>query len=341
MSGLSRKERLKIHDISVRLHKNKGFNPYKIVKIINRKYGVNFCVRNIYNWINKRSIPFPPEPSHSLLNDLYSKNRFSMFQIAKRLKISKTSVKRYLRKYKIKIRSPKEGQRLRLQQDGKFGGYIKEKLNDKQTQFLIGTLLGDGTLYFGKRNTNASLKIQHSEKDEDYLKFKLSIINNFVKGKTIREKNFNKKTKRYYSSQVFITVTHPEFTKFYRLFYKKGRKTVTNEIFNNLTPFGLAIWIMDDGYYDKVGKYIELYTMNCTYREHLLFPNWFKRKYEILPKIVYHKQSKKYYLRFNLLDTQKLVNIIKPYIIQSMRRKIGLEIKKEISPFFEVCEVRG
>jgi len=83
---------------------------------------------------------------------------------------------------------------------------------------------------------------------------------------------------------------------------------------------------MDDGYYNKEHKFMDLYTMSFTYKEHLIIQNWFKKKYEFFPKINYHKQSDKYYLRFNFLDTQKLVNIIKPYIIQSMGRKIGLRV---------------
>ncbi len=337
---ISRKTRLKIYDLSLKLHKNKGFNPYKIAKTINKKFGINFCVKNIYNWINKEWIPYSPEPPRDLLYDLYYKKKLSMGQIAKRLKIGKTSVKRYLKRYKIKIRSSKEGQKLRLQQDGKFGGYFKEKLTNKQKQLLIGTLLGDGTLRLGKRNTNAGLKIQHSEKDKDYLKFKHSILKNFVTGKIIREKKINKDTNKSYLSQLFITITHPEFTEFHKLFYKIKKKIVTNKILSKLKPFGLAIWIMDDGYYNKVGKFMDLYTMNFTHKEHLIMQDWFKEKYGIFPKINYHKQADKYYLRFNLSDTQKLVRIIQSYIINSMKRKIGLEIQKAISPFFEVCQVR-
>ena len=268
-----------------------------------------------------------------LLPDLYRREKLSLRQIANELKIGKTTVKRYLQRYKIEIRSSKEGQKLRLKQDGKFGGYIKDKLTKKQNQFLIGTLLGDGTLYLSKRNTNARLKIQHSEKDKEYLKFKYFVLKNFVTGKIMEEKNFNKKIKKHYSSLSFITTTHPEFTEFHKLFYKKGKRVVANEILNKLTPFALAIWIMDDGYYNKVGKFIELYTMSYTYKEHLMLRNWFEKKHGIFPQIVHHKQSNKYYLRFNCLDTQKLVRIIKPYIIPSMERKIGLEIQKA-TPLF-------
>lgn len=322
------------------LYKSKGLNPYKIKEIIDKKYRINFCVKNIYNWINKGWTPYSPEPPRDLLCDLYSKKNFSMGQIAKKLKIGKTSVKRYLQKYKIKIRKSKEGQKLRLQRDGKFGGYIKEKLTDTQRQLLVGTLLGDGSLYLNKRNTNARLKIQHSEKDKDYLKFKHAILENFVTGKVIRERKSNKKTGKDYSSLLFITTTHPEFTKFYKLLYRRKKKVVIADVLRKLTPFGLSIWIMDDGYYNKKHKFMDLYTMNFSYKEHLLMQNWFKERYGILPKIDYHKQAGKYFLRFNLLDTQKLVKIIRPHIIQSMRRKIGPEIQKAISPFFEVCQIR-
>lgn len=276
----------------------------------------------------KKSSSYFQKPSKDLLCDLYSKKKLSMNQIAGRLKIGKTSVCRYLKKYGIKIRNLREGQKLRLKQDGKFGGYIKDKLIKKQKQFLIGTLLGDGTLRLRGRNTNAAAKLQHSEKDKNYLEFKYFILKNFVTGKIIKDSSFNKNTNKIYLSRLFITTTHPEFTKFYKLFYKKGKKVVTNEILNKLTNFGLAIWIMDDGYYNKAGKFIDLYTMNFTHEEHLIMQKWFKRRYDVFSRINYHKQSNKYYLRFNLLDTQKLVEIIKPHIISSMKRKIGLEIQK-------------
>ena len=337
---ISREIRLKIHNFSLKLYKGRGFNSYEIARRVNKKFKTCFCIKTIYNWIKRKSIPFQPKPKKELLYDLYRIKKLSLKQIANKLKIGKTSVKRYLKEYKIRARDSRSGQMLRLKKDGKFGGYIKDKLTKKQKQFLIGTLLGDGTLYSSKRNTNARLKIQHSEKDKDYLKFKHSILKNFVTGKIIKEISFNKKTKKYYLSSAFITTTHPEFTEFHKLFYRRRKKVVTNEILSELTPFGLAIWLMDDGYYNKKHKFMDLYTMSFTHKEHLIIQNWFKGKYGIFPKINYHKQSDKYYLRFNLLDTQKLVRTTQSYIINSMKRKIGLEIQKAVSPLFEICQIR-
>lgn len=324
---------------------------YMIFEKVEAKKGISFIMVRIKNKKfktqlymsteeerNRREVPSELKLPKVLLYDLYWNKKLSFGQIAKELNIGKTSVSRYLEKYKTRTRNPKEGQKLRLKQDGKFGGYIKAKLTKTQKQFLIGTLLGDGTLYLGKRNKNARLKVEHTEKDKQYLKFKYLLMGKFVTGRIMRdmrERKFDKQTRKYYSGLIFITTTHPEFTRFHKLFYKDEiyvpdracyrKKIVTDEILSKLTPFGLAIWIMDDGYYNKKHKFMDLYTMNFTYKEHLLMQNWFEEKYSIFPKIDYHKQSSKYYLRFNLSDTRKLVRIIRPYVIRSMRRKVGLD----------------
>lgn len=318
---------LEIHKFAMKIRANRNINPYKIIEMVGKEFGTGPCVRTIYNWIDKKWIPLRPEPPKDLLFDLYRRKKLSMGQIAKRLRAGKTTIKRYLRKYGVKIRSSTEGQKLRLHQEGgKFGGYLRDKLTKRQKEFLIGTLLGDGTLYLGRRNTNARLKIQHSEKDSGYLIYKHSLLRNFVTGTIMRDDRFNKDTNKNYFSRTFITTTHPEFTKFHKFFYHGGKKIVDDRILRMVTPFGLAIWIMDDGHYNKLGKYIELYTMGFSFKEHLFMQRWFKRRYRISPGIKHHKQADRYYLRFSSADTENLVNITRPYIIQSMRRKIGAGI---------------
>ena len=323
---ISRETMLKIYALSLKLHKNKGFNSYEIARMVNKKFRVNFCIKTIYNWINKGSILYRPKPLKSILYNLYYNKNLSLKQIANKLKRGKTSVKKYLKIYKIRIRKSREGQMLRLQKDGKFGGYLKDKLTKKQKEFIFGTLLGDGSLYLCGRHKNARLKIEHTRKDRKYVEFKHSIIKNFVTGKIMDNVVFNKRVKKHYLTSLFITTTHPEFTKFHKLFYKKSKKIVNKEILEKISPFGLAFWVMDDGCYSKTARNICLYTMGFSYDEHLLIQKWFKAKYKIYPKTSYHKQSGKYYMRFNTIDSQKLVSIIKPYIIPSMIRKIGLKI---------------
>jgi predicted DNA-binding protein YlxM (UPF0122 family) len=264
--------------------------------------------------------------SRKILYNLYWKQKLSMSQIAEKLKISKTSVERYLKKFEIKIRNTEEGQKTRLQLDGRswFWNYINDKLTGRQKQMILGAILGDGTLYLRGRSKNARLKIQHTEKDKKYVEYKCNILKKFVASMGIKkETTFNPKTKKYYTSYTFVTVSHPEFTKYRKLFYLNGKKIVNKKILNQLTPFSLAIWIMDDGYYNIKGDFMELYTMDFNFEENSLIQNWFKNNYGISPQIEFHKQSKKHYLRFNIKNTKELIKIITPFINPCMERKIG------------------
>jgi len=260
-----------------------------------------------------------------VLYNFYETKKLSLKQTAAQLNCGKTSVHRYLKCYGIKIRNSKEGQNLRLKQEGRswFHNYIKDELTELQKQMILGTVLGDGSLYVGKRNKNARLKIEHSKEDKEYLIFKHSILRNFVSGKIMKRVGWNKKTAKFYTSYVFITVTHPEFTKFYQLFHKEKKKIVNEDILEQLTPFSLAIWIMDDGNYNRKHNFIDLYTMNFSLEENLLIKNCIEKKFKIFPEINFHKQAKKYFLRFNVMNTKRLVKIIAPFIIPCMKRKIG------------------
>lgn len=260
--------------------------------------------------------------SREIFYKLYSKNKLSITQIANKLKLGRTTIRRYLNRYNIKIRSSKDGQRLRLAKDGKFGGYLQKRLNKRQKQLILGTLLGDGTLCLGKRNTNAKLRIRHSGKDMEYLKFKRDILDDFVTGKISKDSHQNKKMNKTYYSYYFATKTHPEFTRLHKQFYKNGKKILTKRVLQQIVPFGLAIWIMDDGHYNKKGKFMDIYSMGFIDKENQIIIEWFNKKFGIKPKINYHKQCKKLYLRFNQENTRKLIQIIKPHVIKSMSRKI-------------------
>lgn len=330
-NGLSKSIVMKIYRFSMKLRKENNIGYIKITELVNKKFRINFPATTISAWIYLNSIPFNKklDLSRELLIELYCNKKLSIKQVANKLGIGSSSVFRHLSKYEIKTRNSKEGQKARLQYEGKdcFWNYIDEKLDDKQKQMILGTILGDGTLRLRGRQRNANLKIQHTWKDKKYIEYKYSVLKNFVAKSGIREDiRFNKGVKKYYKTFRFITVSHPEFTKFKKLFYNNYRKIVNNKILKQLKPYGLAIWVMDDGCYNKKGKFIDIYTMNFSYNEHVLLQKWFRNKYNLYPKINYHKQCNCYHLRFRVNDTKRLANIIKQYIIPSMRRKIGVSV---------------
>ena len=56
----------------------------------------------------------------------------------------------------------------------------------------------------------------------------------------------------------FVTLTHPEFTKYRHLFYPSGKKQVPQNINDLLTDsLSLAVWFMDDGSAEYAGASLQ------------------------------------------------------------------------------------
>ena len=178
--------------------------------------------------------------------------------------------------------------------------------------------MGDANIK--QRQKNSCFRVAHSVKQENYISFKLDIINNF------KISEFNKKNKVINNREVNMislsTKTHPIFNFYRNLFYKNNRKHVTSEILNHLNARGLAFLICDDGSYETKQGYIILCTNAYTFEEHILMKEFFNKKFRLNPTIGF-RDGKYYYLRFKKDDSRKLIEIIKPFIPVSMRYKIG------------------
>ena len=118
------------------------------------------------------------------------------------------------------------------------------------------------------------------------------------------------------------TKTHSIFNYYRNLFYKEGKKVVIQDILNQLNPQSLAIWICDDGSYNNKQGYIILCTNSFSFEEHELIKKFFEKRFDLSPTIGF-RDGRYYYLRFKQEDSKKLIEIIKPFIPESMIYKIG------------------
>jgi hypothetical protein len=193
-------------------------------------------------------------------------------------------------------------------------------LPQEERDLFIGSLLGDASIR--KRDKTSCFRISHSVKQKEYLEWKSNLLKKFG----VSEFNEVKRTinKRAVHMINFATETHHIFNYYRNLFYKNGRKVVTREILNQLTPRGLAIWICDDGSYDNKQRYIVLCTNAFTLEEHKLMKEFFSETFGLNPTIGF-RDGKYYYLRFKKEDSKLLIEIIRPFIIESMIYKIGGE----------------
>ena len=129
-------------------------------------------------------------------------------------------------------------------------------LNPVQTSVLIGTMLGDGTIQ--ARKTDARLHIKHSLNQLSLVEYKRQVFSNIT---CMPVRVFKQKVgEKDYNFAEFVTLIHPEFSKFYRLFYPKGKKVVPKNIGEDLNTLSLAVWIMDDGSSEYAGLSIQTHS---------------------------------------------------------------------------------
>ena len=200
------------------------------------------------------------------------------------------------------------------------------QLTLKQRAFIIGSMLGDATMRVGIKAKNANFKIDHCLEQKDCVFWKYEILKNFVLTSPKISYRTNDKGMRYKKSWWFRTLRHPLLTEIYNQFYttdtyRCGRKIVPDSLVDTMNPFIMAVWVMDDGSYSQ-GK-IDISTYSFTLKEIENLCSIIKKKFKII--FLYHKdRDKGYRIYCNKKETQKLIDLICPYVTKTMRYKIGL-----------------
>ena len=187
-------------------------------------------------------------------------------------------------------------------------------------QLLIGSLLGDGCFCsVGSGNKNKCLSIAHSEKQEEYLKYKHSILAKYGLASCICK--YRTVSSRYKVGECrgsrFKSRLHPIFTEIRNNCYdSNGHKRVNKEFISDIDAMGLAIWYMDDGYVTKNSCIFS--TCSFTLEEQNLLAELLLDKFGLHFTVGKHDNS----MYLHASDFPKFVEIVKPYVIPSMQYKL-------------------
>lgn len=226
-------------------------------------------------------------------------------------------------KYNIKTTSPKRLLELVRSWNLEMQDNPFLVITQEEHDLFMGSLLGDASVR--QRERYSCFRVAHSIRQEGYINWKLNLLT------SLNVTEFVKRTRiinDHTINMVYLsTKTHPLFNYYRNLFYKDGRKLITEEILDQITPRSLAIWICDDGSYDTKQGYIVLCTNAFSLEEHNLMKKIFNEKFGLDPTIGF-RDNKYYYLRFKQEDSRKLISIIRPFIPDCMLYKIG-EAKDE------------
>lgn len=249
------------------------------------------------------------KPSREELSSMIASG-LTPYEIADRLGYSSggwSNIYKYCREYGIKF-------------DNTINHELRETpLTQEQKDVMYGSILGDGYL----RSTghgSRSLVFSHGEKQLDYLKWKLGVFDRFVTTKTfgVAYRDFHGNAPVY----SFATVSHPEITEFYHFTHPDGKKLVTEEWLDLLSPLSLCVWYLDDGSLNKRYGTIVISTNSYSVAEQLLMIDFFERKYGLHPKLE-KRRNEQYVLRINASESKAFRDIIRDYVPECMSYKLG------------------
>lgn len=189
---------------------------------------------------------------------------------------------------------------------------------------LYGTILGDSTVT--NRNEFSCEQIS-----ESLINYKADILSNIA---TDIKVYTHSRDRGNIHNKVYIVQTnrHRYFSKMRECFYHTGTKQVTMSILNCLTPEGIALWFMDDGYldYKKSSNTRNLRICTDSYDE-LSIKNivqYFNDSWDIQAKVYMHcagrGRPKSPRVSFNAHNSQKLISIMYKYFLPEFYYKIDL-----------------
>ena len=183
---------------------------------------------------------------------------------------------------------------------------------------IVGMLLGDGFI-----TKDYSFRITHSESQKEYLFFKTRILQ-MVQNQSLVPYQIN--NSGYPGWKVDSRVT-PLYKMLKRKVYVNGKKTITEHLLSWLTPLGIAIWFMDDGsssFKKKNGKIHAVETTLNTYmskEQNEIIVNYFLETWGL--KWGLNRDGDSYRLRMGTNEARKLVKLVEPFVIDSMKYKIN------------------
>lgn len=176
---------------------------------------------------------------------------------------------------------------------------------------MIGSILGDGYLRVIPGRTNAILEINHSIKEKDYVNWLFQQLKDFViSSPKLRKGNGKRIAYRFFTRQ------HLELTEIYDEFYVNGRKIVPKYL--KLDPVSLAVWFMDDGSRSYRSFYLNTQRFDQESQNRLI-----AKLNEIGISSRLNKDKIYFRIRISGSDSKKFCETVKPYIVESLKYKLG------------------
>jgi hypothetical protein len=202
------------------------------------------------------------------------------------------------------------------------------KLTKFQREILVGLLLGDARLETQNRGRTYRLKVEYSTSQTRYLQWLWQIFKNWVRTPP-QEKIKKSPSGKAIKSIYFNTYAHGSLRFYAQQFYSNdGRKIIPKIIKKLLTPLNIAIWFMDDGSWkSRYHRTYIVHTDGYSKKDLRIIQIALKEKFNIETSL--HRQYKNWRVYIKTSSGEKFRNLIKPYVLASMKYKLGNTMPKE------------
>ncbi len=189
---------------------------------------------------------------------------------------------------------------------------IRKKLHLSKIQkaVLIGLILGDGCLAENFWKKQFRLKMEQGNQHKEYIFWLYTIFKNWIMSppKYLEERN----------AWRFYTLSHPDITKFRKIFYRNRNKIIPVNIGKLLIhPISLAVWFMDDGLRKGNGFSVCVHSFS---KEDIQRLRICLVKKFVLPTNI-HWDGKGHQLYFPTHTINRLNKLVGEFIVPSMKYK--------------------
>ncbi len=197
-------------------------------------------------------------------------------------------------------------------------------LSPCQKDIIVGTLLGDASMRLSKGKPVYAIKFEQGIQHKEYIEHLYQVFEPYC-GTGPRERFVDKEETR--KSIGFTTYRHNDFIFYYNYFYEiqgnKSVKVIRKDIHKFLTPKAVAYWFMGDGTYhkDNSGNRNYLFsTQGFQKSECQRLCDALKLNFNIDSNV--HKDREKYRIYVISSSSQKLLDLMKPFIHNNFQYKL-------------------
>ncbi len=199
-------------------------------------------------------------------------------------------------------------------------------LTNRQRAILVGLLLGDGHLETQNSGRTYRLKVEHGIAQKEYVDWLYEEFKDWVRTppKERTKSSFGKPIVSY----SFTTYSSGLLRFYAQQFYQERKKIMPRFIGKILDPQAVAIWFMDDGSWksNKHRTYI-IHVLGFSRDELERVQKVFAKNLNIIVGI--HSQYNGLRLCIAAESAGTFKNLIEPYVIPSMKYKLGEQMPKE------------